>query len=986
MKRTVELHTLIEQWTLLPHELVWLSNKIRETRLGFAIGLKYFQQEHCFPETTDDIPSEVVSHIAQQVEVDPVEFENYDWGSRAARYHRQQIRALCGFRRSTASDIKALCGWLEQVVVPKTLDDKQLQAAANERFRQLGIELLVVEQLKKTIQTAVSKYETQLYTQTFSQISSSIQTALDSLLKLPDKAASQAVAMPEDDISRFAFLKREPGALGVKTLLQEVKKLQLLRQVGLPEDLFQALPAKHLQVYRIRAATESIWELRRHPAPIRYTLVAAFCQRRQQEVTDQLIDLLNQIIQKLNRRAEQRVAEEVFQDFKQVSGKHQILYRIATVSLANPTGVIKDHIYPIASPQVLQSIVQESQSKGVTYHQRIHKVVRKSYKHHYRRMIAPILETLEFRCNNEFYQPIIAAIELLKRYVDSSQQYYDAKESVPLKGVLSTRQSDMFMTPDAQGKPQIDRINYEIAVLQTLRDALRSREVWVVGADRYRNPERDLPTDFEEMRIDYYEALRQPTDSEAFVTTLQQAMKRSLASLDDNLPTNSKVKLLKKKGGWIKLSPLSKQPEPEHLEALKTELVQRWPMTNLLDILKETDLRLGLTKCFKTMGTREVLEGETLQKRLLLCLYGLGTNTGLKRISNGAVGVSYDDLRYVKRRFIDADSLRQAIVQVANATFAARHPKIWGEGTVACASDSKQFGAWDANLVTEWHRRYGGRGVMVYWHVERKSACIYSQLKTCSSSEVAAMVKGVLRHGTKMKVEKNYVDSHGQSEIGFAFCYLLGFELLPRLKAIGSQKLYRPEVGNSDAYPNLQLILTRPIRWDLIRQQYDQMIKYATALRLGTADPEVILQRFTRSEIQHPTYQALIELGRAVKTIFLCRYLNLEELRQEIQEGLNVVENWNSANSFICYGKNGEMASNHRAEQELSLLSLHLLQMCLVYINTLMMQEVLSEERWWQMMNTEDLRGITPLVYAHVNPYGKFELNLEERLKIQLVA
>jgi TnpA family transposase len=120
------------------------------------------------------------------------------------------------------------------------------------------------------------------------------------------------------------------------------------------------------------------------------------------------------------------------------------------------------------------------------------------------------------------------------------------------------------------------------------------------------------------------------------------------------------------------------------------------------------------------------------------------------------------------------------------------------------------------------------------------------------------------------------------------------------------------------------------------------MIKYATALRLGTAEPEIILQRFTRSEIQHPTYQALIELGRVVKTSFLCRYLNLEELRQEIQEGLNVVENWNSANSFICYGKSGEITSIelrsaegvHRAEQELSLLSLHLLQMCLVYINT----------------------------------------------------
>ncbi len=64
---------------------------------------------------------------------------------------------------------------------------------------------------------------------------------------------------------------------------------------------------------------------------------------------------------------------------------------------------------------------------------------------------------------------------------------------------------------------------------------------------------------------------------------------------------------------------------------------------------------------------------------------------------------------------------------------------LWGEGT-ACTSDSKQVRSWDSNLMTEWHARYGGPGVMVYWHVERNQLCIYSQLTTCSASEVAAML------------------------------------------------------------------------------------------------------------------------------------------------------------------------------------------------------------------------------------------------------
>ncbi len=94
-------------------------------------------------------------------------------------------------------------------------------------------------------------------------------------------------------------------------------------------------------------------------------------------------------------------------------------------------------------------------------------------------------------------------------------------------------------------------------------------------------------------------------------------------------------------------------------------------------------------------------------------------------------------------------------------------------------------------------------------------------------------------------------------------------------------------------------MLTRPIRWELIRQQYDELVKYVTALRLGTAEPEAILRRFTRANVQHPTYQAMAELGKVYKTLFLCDYLRLPELRREIHQGLNVVETWNSANGFI---------------------------------------------------------------------------------------
>jgi TnpA family transposase len=348
----------------------------------------------------------------------------------------------------------------------------------------------------------------------------------------------------------------------------------------------------------------------------------------------------------------------------------------------------------------------------------------------------------------------------------------------------------------------------------------------------------------------------------------------------------------------------------------------------------------------------------------------------------GSHGASYANLQYVRRRFISKDALRRAISQVIDASLEAKQPHIWGETTTWCASDSKQFGAWDQNLRAQWHRRYRQSGVMVYWHVAKQSLCIYSQLKAPSSSEVASMIEGVVRHCTAMQVDRNYVDTHGQSEVAFAFCHLLGFQLMPRFKNLHEQKLSLPAQGTAEQYPNLNLILQQPIDWKLIEQQYDEMIKYVTAVRLGTADTEAILKRFTRHNIQHPTYKAFSELGRAIKTIFLCHYLMDESVRREAQESLNVVENWNSANGFIFYGKRGEVSTNNVDAQEVAILSMHLLQACLVYINTLMVQEVLAEPQWHDRMTEADWRGLTPLFYSHVNPYGRFDLDMAKRIPL----
>ena|GEM_PF-6280613 len=84
----------------------------------------------------------------------------------------------------------------------------------------------------------------------------------------------------------------------------------------------------------------------------------------------------------------------------------------------------------------------------------------------------------------------------------------------------------------------------------------------------------------------------------------------------------------------------------------------------------------------------------------------------------------------------------------------------------------------------------------------------------------------------------------------------------PRLKAISRQKLALPFTGLRAELTNLSPVLSGVIDWEEVEQQYDEMVKYTSAMHSGLADPEAILRRFARGEVMHPTYKALSKLGR----------------------------------------------------------------------------------------------------------------------------
>jgi hypothetical protein len=539
------------------------------------------------PKGRHELPDQAVGYLARLVKVSEADLALYEWDGRTSKEHRSEIRRYFGFRECGLADSDKAALWLAANVCDKERQADRVREALLAHLWEEKLEQPAPDRIRRIIGSAISQAE-------------KAQTALISC-RVPQEAAARMLALiaqsadpgAEEDrdeaalfdaaqvtgVDLFATIREEPGDVSVKTIEREVFKLRAIKAVGLPDGIFADIAPKILAAWRARVAAEAPSHLRSHPHDIKVTLLAAYLYCRGREITDTLVDLLIATVHRINARAETKVVGDFVAELKRVSGKENILFKMTEAALEAPEERVEDVIYPAVPGgyKTLVTLLHEYKAKGSSYRQHKQRVFKASYTNHYRTGLIQIIEALEFGSTNTVHAPMMQALALIKRYkaeAGNRIKCYALGETVPVEGIIPAELVDLLYRADSRRRLRILRSVYECGVFQTLREKLRCKEIWVHGADRWRNPDDDLPKDYEERRAENYAKLRKPLDSQVFIDEMRAELDHELSELNDALGGKGLrwLKISDRKTGAIQLTPLDRAPEPINLRRLKAAI------------------------------------------------------------------------------------------------------------------------------------------------------------------------------------------------------------------------------------------------------------------------------------------------------------------------------------------------------------------------------------------------------------------------------
>lgn len=970
-------HEQRKQFFSFPNALLDIARGLRTPtgQIGFLLLCGYFKATKRF-FLPQDFHRRDVEAAARILNLSAGNFAGEEYVKTTRIRHQQWILAFYGFKPFDNGAETAVA--VEITTMAKTyLKPKLIFDRCTDFLIQKRIQVPSARTLSDLIRVGLQGHKSVLITLMSVHLTDTPRQLLDDLFTTPD-------AKNHYRLTLLKKLSQSTKPSRVKESITDFGTLSVLyRQL---EGILVALDLGHagIRYFAGSVMKSEIFQIQRREANDRYIHASAFVAHQFFRIQDNLTDLFLSVMASFQTTATREHKEHLFEQRKAQNQQLKTVIEELDTSIFSLIREIR-HLTDNGTLSDTQKVEQirtlldqgkmesfEQLKDGLTQAgqaQDGYGILEKQSLRLQNRL-TPILKALTF-------EPITPADKLAEAIKHFKTQDGIITDKAPTD-FLEAEESAALVREDGTFRPSL----YKVFLFQHVAEAVKSGHLNLPQSYKYR-PMDSYLIDRKRWQRDKQMLLERAgltgfIDPEPVLKTLDTALLRQYQDTNAAIGNNPHLHF-RADGSFYVHTPALDANETGTLQ----ELFPQRHDVPLAQVLDTIDQHCGMLSAFGHW--QQTHTPQAVSRPVLLAgIMGLGCGIGVRKMARISSRLTENELEHVVNWRFSLENIRSANDRVLKAMDALELPNRYRReaGRLHTASDGQKFEVRGESLHASRSFKYfgQGQGVSAYTFVDERHFLWHSLMISAADRESAYVIDGLMRNDV-VKSDIHSTDTHGYTETIFGITHLLGFSFAPRIKGIGKQTLYifRPK---NRADPDWKIAPDKTVNADLIRENWDDLLRLVTTIKLKENTASDIFHRLNSYSRQHALYQTLKAFGQIIKSLFILRYVNEVELRQAIEKQLNKVELSNKFARAVAVGNPHEYTQTEKEEQEIAEGCNRLIKNSIICWNYLYLERQLErtpdEEAKEKLLHT--IATHSPMSWAHVNMLGEYDFS-DEKLR-----
>jgi TnpA family transposase len=958
---------LVRYFHLSDTDIAFIAQRRRaHNRLGFAVQLGTVRFLGTFLANPSDVPTVVVDYLCRQLSItDPKCLSRYARSDIRVR-HAAEIKQVLGYHDfSEPLQYLNLLRWLYTRASVSDERPSVLLDLATARLVERKVLLPGVTVLARLISRVRARVANRLWRTLASKLTKAQRAKLQGLLAVNP-------ATGNSDLDR---LRRAPTRVSGPALVSALNRLEEIRGLGVSNLALTGVPAGRVKALARHAAAVRAQAIARMPSQRQLATLLAFAQQFERRSMDDSLDVLEMLWTSMTRDAKNQGKKERIRTLSELDAAARRLKAAADVLLDDDVdgqNVRQEVFLSVPKAELREAsltIGTLTRPKEDNYYPELIEKYRTV-----RRFLPTLLRTVKFS-GTQAGQPVQKAVQFL---ASIEGQRRSSMNNAPLEVVSKAWRPHVITS-----RGDVDRPAYTLCVLDSLIEGLRRRDLFVEKSDKFSDPQQKLLSgaDWDAARPKILSALGRRASAKEELAMLSDELDAAFRRTAENLPTNAAISIEDEDGRQtLTVSGLDKLDQPPSLVALRQQVADLLPRVDLPEVLLEIHGRTGFASEFTHISEAHTRVAD-LPISICAVLLAEACNIGLQPIVKRDIpALTRDRLTWVQQNYIRAETLTKANARLVDYQANIPLAKTWGGGEVASA-DGLRFIVPVRTINAGPNPKYfsAGRGVTLYNFTSNQFTEFHRIVIPGTLRDSLYILEGLLEQETGLNPVEIMADTAGVSDVVFGLFWLLGYQFSPRLADVGEARFWRMDA--SADYGLLNGLARQRISERLISRNYDDMLRVAGSLKMGTVKARELLTSLLRSKRPSTLARAIAELGRIPKTLYLLNYVDDENYRRHILTQLNRHEKRHDLSRVTFHGKRGELRKRYREGQEDQLSSLGLVVNVIVLFNTLYMEAALKQLRNTGVeVSDSDRKRLWPLGHHHLNFLGRYSFTLPKRV------